>query len=52
MFKTPIIITFVMLAVVVATLSHGIISAACCLFAFSLLFYLVATRQDDQSPKE
>jgi len=52
MFKTPIIITLVMLSVIIATLSHGIIAAACSLFAFSLLFYLVGTQQDDKSSED
>ncbi|WP_166739359.1 hypothetical protein [Psychromonas algicola] len=52
MFKTPIIITLVMLSVIIATLSNGIIAAACSLFAFSLLFYLVSTEKKHKSHRD
>jgi len=52
MFKTPIIITLVVLSVIIATLNNGIIAAACSLFAFSLLVYLVRTENKDNSHQD
>jgi len=52
MFKTPIIITLVILSVIIATLNNGIIAAACSLFAFSLLVYLVRSEKKDNSHRD
>jgi len=52
MFKTPIIISLVMLSVIIATFSSGLIAATSCLFAFSLLLYFVSTQQNDKPPRE
>lgn len=54
--KPQFIISLVMLAVIIATLSHGIIAAAFSLFAFALLFYYVGSQptvdSNDKAPYE
>jgi predicted membrane protein len=52
MFKAPIIISLVMLSVIIATLSNGIIAAVSSLFAFSLLFYFVSTQKNNKAPRD
>lgn len=52
MLKTQIIISLVMLAVIIATLNHGIIAAAFSLLAFALLFYVTGNQRDDKPPQE
>lgn len=51
MFKTPIIISLVMLAVICAVLSQGLIAAAFSLLAFTLLFY-VESKEKTKKDKE
>jgi len=42
--KAQLIITLVILSIILAILSHGIIAAAFSLFAFTLLFYFVSSK--------
>ncbi|WP_170968571.1 hypothetical protein [Psychromonas sp. SP041] len=50
--KAKLIITLVILSILFAILSNGIIAAAFSLLAFSLLFYFVSTQQSDTPPRQ
>ena len=51
MFKTPLIITLVILAIIAASLSQGLVASAFSLLAFTLLFYIESTKINDEPPQ-
>jgi len=52
MFKTPLIITLVILAIIAASFSQGLVASAFSLLAFALLFYIESTKINDEQPKD